>query len=148
MVVSIYALGMRLEFFGHPYLSTQIHVYESRQESEQLNCLHLPIPTDQRICAAVMLEVGLSVGLKLGDDALGEGFAEFDAPLVEGVDVPDHALGEDAHLVEGDEPAERGGSEFFGEEDIRGAVSFKDAVGCERGGGAFGLDLGEGFSKG
>jgi hypothetical protein len=38
---------------------------------------------------------------------LGEDFAEFDAPLVEGVDIPDHALGEDAHLVEGDETGKR-----------------------------------------
>ena len=78
---------------------------------------------------------------------MGEGFAEFDTPLVEGVDIPDYALGEDAHFVERDEAAEGGGGEFFGHEDIRGAVSFEDAVGCERGGGAFGFDLGEGFSS-
>jgi len=65
--------------------------------------LHLSIPTDQRIRATVVFEVGLPCGFKFGDDALGEDFAEFDAPLVEGVDIPDHALGEDAHLVEGDE---------------------------------------------
>ena len=54
-----------------------------------------------------MFQVGLPCGFEFGDDALGEDFAEFDAPLVEGVDIPDHALGEDAHLVEGDETGKR-----------------------------------------
>ena len=40
------------------------------------------------------------------DDALGERFAKFDTPLIEGVDVPDDALGEDVVFVEGDELAE------------------------------------------
>ena len=47
-----------------------------------------------------MFEVGFSGGFEFGDDALGEDFAEFYAPLVEGVDVPEDALGEDAHFVE------------------------------------------------
>ena len=104
--------------------------------------LHPAVAADEGVGAAVVLEFGFSGGLEFGDDFLGEDFSEFDTPLVEGVDVPDHALGEDAHLVERDEAAEGGGGEFFGEEDIRGAVAFEDAVWCERGGGAFGLDLG------
>ena len=79
---------------------------------------------------------------------MGEGFAEFDAPLVEGVDVPDHALGEDAHFVEGNEAAEGGWGEFFGHEDIRGAVAFEHAVRRDGRRGAFGLDLREGFAEG
>jgi hypothetical protein len=35
-----------------------------------------------------VFQIRFSGGFKLGDDPLGEGFAEFDAPLVEGVDVP------------------------------------------------------------
>jgi hypothetical protein len=54
---------------------------------------HAAIPADEGVRATVVLEVGFSGGLELGDDALGEGFAEFDAPLVEGVDVPEDALG-------------------------------------------------------
>ena len=111
------------------------------------SALHLPIPVDQRICAAVVFEVGLPCGFEFGDDALGEDFAEFDAPLVEGVDVPEDALGEDAHFVEGDEAAEDGGGEFFGEDDIGRAVAVEDAVWGECGGGAFGFDLGEGFAE-
>ena len=70
-----------------------------------------------------MLEVGFGGRFEFGDDALGEGFAEFDAPLVEGVDIPEDALGKDTHFVEGDEASEGGG-------------------------GAFGFDFGEGFSEG
>ena len=79
---------------------------------------------------------------------MGEDFAEFYAPLVEGVDVPEDALGEDAHFVERDEAAEDGGGEFFGEDDIGRAVAVEDAVRGECGGGAFGFDFGEGFSEG
>lgn len=79
---------------------------------------------------------------------MGEDFAEFDAPLVEGVDVPEDALGEDAHFVEGDETAEDGGGEFFGEDDIGRAVAVEDSMWGECGGGAFGFDFGEGFSEG
>ena len=111
------------------------------------HAIHLPIPADERICAAVVFEVGFPCGFEFGDDALGEDFAEFDAPLVEGVDVPEDALGEDAHFVEGDEAAEDEWCEFFSEYDIGWAVAFEDAVRGERGGGAFGFDLGEGFSK-
>ena len=38
---------------------------------------------------------------------MGEDFAEFDAPSVEGVDIPEDALGEDAHFIEGDETGKR-----------------------------------------
>ena len=94
-----------------------------------------------------MFEVGLPCGFEFGDDALSEGFAEFDPPLIEGVDVPEDALGEDAHFVEGDEAAEDGGGEFFGEDDIGWAVAVEDAVRGECGGGAFGFDFGEGFAE-
>jgi len=68
--------------------------------------------------------------------------------LVEGVDVLEDASGEDAHFVEGDEAAEDGGGEFFGENDIGRAVAVEDAVRGECGGDAFGFDFGEGFSEG
>ena len=42
-----------------------------------------------------------------GLQAGGQLLAEFDAPLVEGVDVPDRAFDEDAVLVKRDQPAER-----------------------------------------
>jgi hypothetical protein len=62
-----------------------------------------------------MAEHGLCLAFQFGDNALGQHFTQFDAPLVERVDVPDGALGEDAVLVEGDELAERCRLESLGE---------------------------------
>jgi hypothetical protein len=41
-----------------------------------------------------MVESGLRLALEFRDDALSQYFAQLHAPLVEGVDVPDDALGE------------------------------------------------------
>lgn len=51
-------------------------------------------------------------GFEFGVNIFGEDFAEFDAPLVEGIDVPNGALDEDLVLVEGNELAEGMGGEF------------------------------------
>ena len=50
-----------------------------------------------------MLELVFGLSLKFRDDALGKRLAQFDAPLVEGVDVPDGALSEDTVFVQCDE---------------------------------------------
>src|SRR5258708_2238541 len=62
---------------------------------------------DERVRRAVVPERRLRRALELGDDPLRELLPELDAPLVEGVDVPDHALREHAVLVERDERPER-----------------------------------------
>ena len=54
-----------------------------------------------------MAERGSFLALEFGYDALGEDLAQFDAPLVERIDVPDDTLREDAVFVEGDESAQR-----------------------------------------
>ena len=54
-----------------------------------------------------MRELGCR-SFELGNDPLGERLAQLDAPLVEGIDLPDRALGKDAVLVERDQLAERG----------------------------------------
>jgi len=59
------------------------------------------------------------VALEFRLDGFGELFAEFHAPLVERVDVPDDALRENLVLVEGDERAERFRRERFVEERVR-----------------------------
>src|SRR5215831_21303043 len=66
------------------------------------------VAPDQRIGRAVVLELGFSRALELRNDLLGERLAQFDAPLVEGIDLPDGALGEDAVLVERNQPTQRG----------------------------------------
>src|SRR5688572_9460102 len=71
---------------------------------------------------------GWQPGLELGQDAPGERLAELDAPLVVGVDVPDHALDEDLVLVERDQRAERGRIEPLAEDGSARAVAFEDTV--------------------
>ena len=66
----------------------------------------LAVAADQIVGRAVVLELRLGRALELGDDALGQDLAQLHAPLIEGIDLPDRALGEDAVLVEGDELAQ------------------------------------------
>src|SRR3954447_1972095 len=63
-----------------------------------------------------------------GFDALGEDLAELDAPLVEGVDVPDRALDERLVLVEGDQLTQDRGGERLGQDGGRGVVALEGAV--------------------
>ena len=65
-----------------------------------------------------MRHCGLGGALQFGEDFCGEDLAEFHAPLVERVDVPDGALCENCVLVEGDELAEDGGGERVGEDGV------------------------------
>ena len=84
-----------------------------------------------------MAESGLRLALDFGDDVLSQHFAQLDAPLVEGINVPDNALGEDAMLVKSDELAERFRREPLGEERIRWTVALEDPVRHEPSRGAF-----------
>ena len=59
-----------------------------------------------------MRDGGLGGAFQFGEDLCGEDLAEFHAPLIEAVDVPDGSLGEDGVLVEGDELAEECGGGF------------------------------------
>ena len=88
-----------------------------------------------------MRELGFFRAFELGDDALRENFSELDAPLVERIDLPDGALGEDAVLVECHKFAESFGRELVKEDGVRRAVAFEDTMRNEPGGSAFGFDL-------
>ena len=46
------------------------------------------------VCGAVMGKLRFSFALKLRDDALRQDLAQLDTPLIEGINVPDHALRE------------------------------------------------------
>ena len=74
------------------------------------------------------LSLGSCCGFQFRDDALGQHFAQLDAPLVERVDVPDRALGEDAVLVERDQLAERFRRQPVGQDRVRRTVALEDAV--------------------
>src|SRR5882672_6808210 len=64
------------------------------------------VASDQSIGRAVMREFRRRRALEFRDDAGGQNLAQFHAPLVEGVDIPDRALDEDAVFVERDKLAE------------------------------------------
>ena len=59
----------------------------------------------------------------------GEHLAQLHAELVERVDVPDHALREDAVLVQRDQRAQDRGREFVGEDRVAGAIAWKTRCG-------------------
>ena len=43
--------------------------FSGMRKDLRVSALHLPIPTDQRVGAPVVLEVGLACGFEFGDDA-------------------------------------------------------------------------------
>ena len=71
------------------------------------------------------------VARELGQDLAGQLLAELDAPLVEAVDVPDHALDEDLVLVERDQRAQAVRRELLVEDRGGRAVAGEDLVGDE-----------------
>ena len=75
-----------------------------------------------------MREFGLGGVFDFRNDALRQNLAEFDAPLVERINVPNGALREDAVLVKGHQLAERFGCEFVHQYCVRRAVALKDAM--------------------
>src|ERR1700761_5594971 len=97
---------------------------------------------------AVVVHLWFGGTRQLADDLLRQNFTELDAPLVEGVDVPDSALGEDGVLVECDEFAEDLRGEAFSKDDVRRTIALKDAMRDERVRSALGLDLLRCFSEG
>ena len=93
------------------------------------------------------MEFGFRLALELWNDALGQYLAQFNAPLVERVKVPDGALGENRVLIERDQLAERFRREFFGKDHVRRAIAPEDAMGrqpCRR---TLGFDLLAGLAK-
>ena len=75
-----------------------------------------------------MLSSSRVFAFDLADDLFSQHLTEFNAPLVEGVDLPDSSLREDAVLIQGDKLAERFGREFFQQNGVRRTVAFKNAV--------------------
>src|SRR5262245_39691394 len=95
-----------------------------------------------------MTELGLALALKLGDDALSQDLTEFDAPLIERVDVPDCSLGEYAVLVQRNQLSKRGRGQAIHHDGIGWPIAFEYPVRDEPIGRAFGLDLLARFSEG
>ena len=77
-----------------------------KTDGSSCGLLELPVAADQVVGRTVVLELRFGLALQFRNDALRQHLAELDAPLVERINVPDDALGEDAVLVEGDEFAQ------------------------------------------
>src|SRR3954468_13067140 len=86
------------------------------------------IASDERIGRAVMLEVGRVCALQFRQDSYGQYLAQFHAPLVEGIDVPYRALGEDTVFVKRNELAECRRRQTAEKERVRGPVPFELAM--------------------
>ena len=54
-----------------------------------------------------MPELGLFLAFQFRDDALGKHLSQFDAPLVERINLPDDALGEHAMFIKRNEFPQR-----------------------------------------
>src|SRR5437879_8968651 len=78
-----------------------------------------------------MVKPGLGLALKVRNDTSGQYLAEFDAPLIKRINVPDSALRENGVLIKSNEFAQSFRGEPLSQDRIRWPVSFEDPVGHE-----------------
>ena len=88
-----------------------------------------------------MFELRRRLALEFWNNALGEHLAQFDAPLVERIDVPNYALRENAVLIERDEFAEDFRRQPVGQDDIGRTVALKNPMRHKRRRRALGFDF-------
>src|SRR5580704_5462314 len=108
----------------------------------------LAVESDQVVRGAVVGERGFGLAFNLRNDALRQHLAQFDSPLVEGIDVPDCALRKDRMFVEGHEFAEYFRRQLLGQDRVRWTIAFEDAMRNEPLCRAFGFDLFRSFAEG
>ncbi|VTR70981.1 conserved hypothetical protein [Desulfosarcina cetonica] len=85
--------------------------------------------------------------LQLGGGPLGQDLAQFHAPLIEGIDVPDGALGEHAVLVERHQHSQGLRRQAFDQEGVAGAVALEDPVRREPVRRTLGFDVLQGLAE-
>src|SRR4030095_1151895 len=76
-----------------------------------------------------MAESGLRFVLEFRDNSLSQHFTQLNAPLVEGVDIPNCSLSENVVLVERNEFTEGFRREALGKDRVRRPVALEDACG-------------------
>ena len=91
----------------------------------------LAIAPDECVRRTVMLEWRLLYTFQLRDNPFRQYLAQLDAPLIEGINLPDRPLGEYAVLVEGNQLAERLRGQALCDNGIRRPIAFEDAVGYQ-----------------
>src|ERR1051326_298619 len=98
------------------------------------------VAPDQRVGRTVVCEMGIVLALQFGNDSIREYFAEFNAPLIERVDVPDRPLSKHTVFVERDQPPQRLGSQALGKNGIGRSIAGERAMWRQPGRCSFGLD--------
>lgn len=88
-----------------------------------------------------MFELGGSFFIQFWNDALSENFTQFDAPLVERVDVPNDSLRENRMLVKCNQFSECIGRQFLQWNRVRGTVSVECPMWNQLCGSSLGFDL-------
>src|SRR5262245_19217159 len=66
--------------------------------------------------------------LKFRNDSLSQDLSKFDAPLIKGINVPDHALRENGMLVKRNKPSQRLGCEPLYKNRVGRSVAFERAM--------------------
>src|SRR6185312_4340806 len=94
-----------------------------QRKASGVTVAQLAVAADQGVGGAVVGELRLVGRGQLGDGGLGQLLAQFHAPLVERVDVPDHALHEHAVLVKRDQAAQHARGQAPGEDRAAGPVA-------------------------
>src|SRR6267143_1732205 len=87
------------------------------------------------------MELRFCLALHFRNDSLGKHFAQFDAPLVERINVPDNALGKNAVFIKSNEFAQRFRCEEFSKKSVGWAVTFEQSMGNQAIRCAFSLHL-------
>src|SRR6201991_5207811 len=90
--------------------------------------LHISLAEDQAVFWTVMIELSFLLALQLRDNALSQRPAELSSPLVERVDIPNDALGQNGFFVKGNEFTEHFWCEPFGKNRVRWPVTLEDAM--------------------
>src|SRR5580658_8988722 len=90
--------------------------------------LHFAIAPDQCIGRTIVFELRFRLTLEFRDDVLRELFAQFDAPLVEGVDLPDGSLGKDTVFVKRDQRTQSRRRQAFQKQRIGWTIALENAV--------------------
>jgi hypothetical protein len=95
-----------------------------------------------------MLKPGRGCAFQLWHNSLCEGFPQLDAPLIEGIDVPDHPLGKNTVFVESNESTQHSGRKPLRQYGVRGPVPLKHTMRYQPIRRALSLDFLRRFAKG
>src|SRR5512147_1968909 len=130
---------------GHPFIAFVVNVgarptAKASRNRWSLLRLRGAIAANQRVRRTVVRQRAFRTG-EFPDDLRREHLAEFYAPLIERIDVPDHALYEHAVFVQRHQPTQRRGRQCVEQQRVRRPVAFERAMRHQSAGRAFRFDF-------